>query len=211
MADNKKGFILYADQKELFDQLPNDKAGELIKHIYSYVNDEHPKTNDALINLAFTSIKQQLKRDLDKWNKTREGRSKAGLASAEARRVKKLTNPTSVESVEQIPTKSTVKVKGKVNVNDTVNVKDIYRGFAHLCLTNKEYDSLRKDFSKEQIDNILDAIENFKHNTKYKSLNLTCRTWLKKEKNTPKKEKDSKGRYITDPESMENFVWDNKQ
>ena len=34
MAENKKGFILYSDQKELFEQLPDDKAGQLIKHIF---------------------------------------------------------------------------------------------------------------------------------------------------------------------------------
>lgn len=78
MAENKKGFILYADQKALFDQLPNEKAGELIKHIFSYVNDDHPKSDDLIINLAFTPIKQQLKRDLTKYESTKSDRSKAG-------------------------------------------------------------------------------------------------------------------------------------
>jgi hypothetical protein len=61
MAKDKKGFILYADQKALFEQLPNEKAGELIKFIFAYVNDENPVTEDLIINLAFTPIKQQLK------------------------------------------------------------------------------------------------------------------------------------------------------
>jgi len=52
MAKDKKGFILYADQKAIFDQLPNDKAGELIKFILSYVNDENPETDDLIIKLA---------------------------------------------------------------------------------------------------------------------------------------------------------------
>ena len=60
MATDKKGFVLYADQKELFEHLPNEKAGELIKHIFKYVNDENPITEDLIINLAFTSIKQNL-------------------------------------------------------------------------------------------------------------------------------------------------------
>jgi hypothetical protein len=42
MAENKKGFVLYADQKSIIDMLPNEKAGELIKHIFAYVNDENP-------------------------------------------------------------------------------------------------------------------------------------------------------------------------
>jgi len=33
-------------KKALFDKLPNDKAGELIKHIFSYVNDENPEAID---------------------------------------------------------------------------------------------------------------------------------------------------------------------
>ena len=126
MAEEKKGFILYADQIELFNQLPNDKAGELIKHIFLYVNDEKPKTDDLIINLAFTPIKKQFQRDLEKWEKTRQGRSLAGKASAEARRLKKeqaqqeSTNSTNVKSVEEIPTNPTV--NDTVNVNDNVTV-----------------------------------------------------------------------------------------
>lgn len=126
MAKDKKGFVLYADQKELFDQLPNEKAGELIKHIFAYVNDEDPETKDLIIKLAFTPIKQQFKRDLEKWEKTIEGRSKAGKASAEARANKKqqaLTNSTNVKPVQQTSTNPTVNVKDNVNVNVTVNDK----------------------------------------------------------------------------------------
>ena len=124
MAKGKKSFILYADQKALFEQMPNEKAGELIKFIFSYVNDENPVTDDLLINLAFTPIKQQFKRDLENWNKIKEGRSKAGRASAEARRNKKqqsLTNSTSVNNVQQTSTNLTVNDNDNVNVNDNVN------------------------------------------------------------------------------------------
>ncbi len=78
MAEDKKGFLLYADQKELFDQLPNDKAGELIKHIMAYVNDENPISEDLIINLAFTPIKTQLKRDLKRYEGTKQSKSLSG-------------------------------------------------------------------------------------------------------------------------------------
>jgi len=124
MATDKKGFILYADQKELFEQLSDEKAGQLMKFIFAYVNDENPVTDDLLVNLAFTPIKQQFKRDLKKWENTREGRSKAGKASAEARKKNKiqqeLTKPTSVNKSQQSSTNSTV----NDNVNVNVNVKD---------------------------------------------------------------------------------------
>ena len=85
MAKDKKGFILYADQKAIFEQLPNDKAGELIKFIFSYVNDENPQTDDLIIKLGFTPIQQQLKRDLVKYEETKEKRSEAGKAGANKR------------------------------------------------------------------------------------------------------------------------------
>ena len=117
MAEDKKGFILYADQKALFDKLPNDKAGELIKHIFSYVNDENPEAIDLLIEIAFEPIKQQLKRDLKKFESVKKQRSDAGKRSAELR--KEQRNSTPVETVERAPTKSTV--KDNVNVNVKVN------------------------------------------------------------------------------------------
>ena len=147
MAENKKGFVLYADQKSIIDMLPNDKAGELLKHIFAYVNDENPINEDPLINLAFEPIKLQLKRDLQKWEETRVKRSIAGSISAEKRKQQNQQVLTSVESVEQVPTNSTVIVNDKVNVNvkDKVinNIKDRKTSFAislepHLELYNRE-------------------------------------------------------------------------
>lgn len=131
MAEGKRGFIMYADQIELFEQLSDQKAGILIKHIFKYVNDENPISKDVIINLAFTPIKQQLKRDLDHWENIRFKRSKAGKASVEARKKKKqsLTNPTSVNSVQQKSTNPTVIVNVNDNVNDNVTVKETINSF----------------------------------------------------------------------------------
>lgn len=126
MAENKKSFVLYSDQRSIIDMLPNELAGQLFKHIYSYVNDENPINDNPMINLAFEPIKLQLKRDLIKWSDTKEGRSKAGKASAEARRNKneqELTNLTNVDFVQQTLTNSTV--NDNVNVNVNVINKDI--------------------------------------------------------------------------------------
>ena len=67
MAENKKGFILYCDLIHTIKKMPDDKAGLLFKHLLAYVNDENPTTDDLLIELTFEPIKQQLKRDLNKW------------------------------------------------------------------------------------------------------------------------------------------------
>jgi len=42
MAEDKKGFLLYADLIHTIEKMPNDKAGLLFKRILNYVNDLNP-------------------------------------------------------------------------------------------------------------------------------------------------------------------------
>ena len=154
MAEGKKGFILYADLIHTVSQLSDVKAGKLLKHILKYVNDENPECNDQIINLVFTPIKHQLKRDLNHWEDVRQQRSLAGKASAEARRKKKQnsTNLTNVKSVQQKLTKSTV----IVNVNDNVNVKvkdnDIINAFKKNVIETAKDNSISNTIVKEFLD-----------------------------------------------------------
>jgi len=67
MAQDKKSFLLYCDQQGVFNKLPDEIAGKLIKHIFAYVNDENPPCDDLLLSIAFEPIKTQLKRDLVKY------------------------------------------------------------------------------------------------------------------------------------------------
>lgn len=120
MAENKKGFVLYADQKIIFEELTDEEAGILIKHVFKYVNDENPILENRIITMAFNPIKLQLKRDLKRWESIRLKRSEAGKKSAESRQQNQQVL-TSVESVEQVLTKSTVIVNDNVNVNVNVN------------------------------------------------------------------------------------------
>jgi len=138
MAEGKKSFILYSDMRGLFDRLPQEKAGALIQHIFAYVNDENPATDDIVIEIAFEPIKNQLKRDLKKWKNQKDQRSGAGKASAAARKRKstnvneiqrKSTNVNEIQrkstNVNEIQRKSTgvneIQRKSTVNVNDNVN------------------------------------------------------------------------------------------
>ncbi len=147
MAENKKSFVLYSDSQGLVNQLPDDVAGRLLKHIYAYVNDENPITDELLLNIAFEPIKMQLKRDLQKWEQTKEGRSVAGKASAEAKRLAKLaeqslTNSTNVESVEQNSTNSTVNDNVNVNVinnNTPAKADDVFDFSKYLETLNQKF------------------------------------------------------------------------
>jgi len=141
MAKDKKGFILYADQKELFEQLPDDKAGQLIKFIMKYVNDEDPSTDDLIINLAFTPIKQQLKRDLQKFEQTKVNRSIAGKAGAD-KRWQNVANDS-----KRIPT--IAKIADNVNVNVNVNDKVIVSIAERKMNFANQLAIYKKDYSKD--------------------------------------------------------------
>ncbi len=126
MAENKKSFLLYCDLIHTIEKMPDDKAGQLLKHILRYVNDLNPITDDLITQLTFEPIRQSLKRDLLKWaDKSPERIEKAriaGLASAEARRLKKELNSTNELEFQLNPTKPTVSVS--VSVSDNVKVKE---------------------------------------------------------------------------------------
>jgi len=131
MAENKKGFVLYADLIHTINKMPSEKAGDLFKHILSYVNDKNPKTDDILIDLVFEPIKQQLKRDLKKYEDKKVQWSDAGKRSAELRKAKK--DATESTDVESRSTESTVIVKDNVIVKDIVkdiNIIEIYPTFS---------------------------------------------------------------------------------
>lgn len=124
MAEDKKSFLMYADWIHTVKKLPKKDAGELFMHLLEYVNDLHPTTDNLLVEVSFEPFKQQLKRDLEKWDKIREKRSFAGKKSAEKRKEKKQHVSTHVKSVQQKSTHSTVTVNDNVNVNGNVIVKE---------------------------------------------------------------------------------------
>jgi hypothetical protein len=72
MATDKKSFLLYCDLIHTVEQLTDEQAGDLFKHILRYVNDQEPQTDNVITRIAFEPIKQSLKRDLQKYEDIRK-------------------------------------------------------------------------------------------------------------------------------------------
>ena len=61
--------------------------------------------------------------------------------------------------------------------------EEVYKKFKHLSITVNEFNKLVENgYTKEEVDQILNKIENFKNNKKYVSLYLTAIDWLKNER-----------------------------
>ena len=130
MSKDKKSFVIYTDLIHTFEHLSNEQRGEVIWWVLEYVNDKDPEPLNGLLAAVVEPIKQQLKRDLKKWDDIKVRRSEAGKRSAEAKKQRKAkatsvkqasTNSTSVKSVEQNSTNSTVSVNDTVSVSVNVN------------------------------------------------------------------------------------------
>jgi len=117
MAENKTSFILYTDLIHTIDHLSDIQSGKLFKHILKYVNDQNPKTDNKLVNICFEPIKQQLKRDLKKFEEIKIQRSDAGKLGMKKRWEKHN------KSKQTITNDNTVKQK-ITNITDSVNVND---------------------------------------------------------------------------------------
>ncbi len=113
MAEGKKSVLLYCDLIHTIEKMDNETAGQFFKHYLRYINDLDPTTDNLLVDITFESVKQNLKRDLKKWeNKAEKSRENGKLGG----RPKK----TETKKTQQVILKPKKPVT--VNVTDTVNV-----------------------------------------------------------------------------------------
>jgi hypothetical protein len=114
---DRSGFLLYKEQWDVIDDLPNEMLGELMRSIYAYKrNGDEPPVSSPVFPY-FKMYKVQFKLDDDKYDGVVGQRIKAGEESARKRAEKRATNPTHVEPVEQTQQQAT-------NPTDKDNVKD---------------------------------------------------------------------------------------
>ena len=183
----KNSFILYKDQRELFETLSNKDCKELLMAIFDFPNQ---KELSPFVNVAFISIKNQLLRDTEKWDNEITKRSEAGKKGMASRWGKKrITKHNSVISVITPITNITDNVN--VNVNDNVNIKtnsgatpeSLECANRYLVKWNEVYGTqytstkqivkpLTEWLKEHPIEKILEAIGNIKNDPYWKKENV---------------------------------------
>lgn len=143
MAENKKSVLLYCDLIHTVEKMDDATAGEFFKHYLRYINDLNPESDNPIVDITFESVKQNLKRDLVKWEQRAEKSRMNG----------KLGGRPKTQITQQVKLKprkpDTVTVTDKVTVKDTVNViKDKEAVFKKTLLNFQDkYDvNLLKEF-----------------------------------------------------------------
>ncbi len=168
---NKKEFIkvniedlIYA--KEFFDNVSDYS-------LWLYAVTEYYQGNEITIK------KKIVKKYFDNYKKTMNIVIQAkefGKQGALKRIEKQQVNIDTLEDPLQDSLEDTLTVNNKDKSKD----KYIYRRFKHLSISFNEFDKLCIDYTKQQVDDILDQIENYSQNKKFSSLYLTAKNWLKR-------------------------------
>ena len=176
--EGKKSFVLYTDQREVFDELSDEDAGRLIKHIFSYVNDENPSTDDQLLKVAFLPIKTQLKRDLKIWDEKKQQRSEAGRKGGLAKASNAIEVLAKPSNAKQSLANLAVNVNGNVNGNVNDNVissitilttrrlggKNLFEEMMHIYdLSDDQVQKLYKEWSLTHDDQNFESEKHLKN------------------------------------------------
>ena len=139
MAKDKKSFLLYCDYIETFEDLDDDEAGRLIKHIFRYVNDLNPEAPDKLTKVSFNQIRLQLKRDLLKYEQIRE---------RNAENARKRWDKNNATAYDRIP--KYTKNADTDTVTDTDTVIDI--NIRELDFTKKVKQEFKETYTAELLE-----------------------------------------------------------
>lgn len=69
MAKEQKGFVVYGDIEESLDELSDEQVAKLFRGMVNYFNTGKDPKFSGVLKLAFIPIRQQMDRDVDKYEK----------------------------------------------------------------------------------------------------------------------------------------------
>jgi len=170
----RDSFIFYRSYFEATKPLSQEQKAQLFDAICIYSLEQEQIKLDPICTAMFSLIKPQIEANYKRFlNGTKGAKIKQELSKPKAK-------------TKQAVSKAKANVNVNVNVNDNVNVNErvkAHTSFKHLKLSINEFERLKSKSGETAVLEILEQIENFKGNTKYTSLYLTAKQWLKRREN----------------------------
>lgn len=179
----RDSFILYTEQKEIFENLTDEQAGQLIKQVFNYsISGEEPHLN-SLLKIAFIPIRQSIDRNTEKWEDVKKKRSEAGKNGAEIKKQKQ-AKQANANFAKNETANQAVNVNDNVNVNDIKkeNIKTKYGENGNVKFTDEEYEKVKAYFPNDYTERI-QALDDYiqSKGKQYKDFFATLKTWARKE------------------------------
>ena len=183
----------------------------VFRYTYGFKRKQH-KLSESFIAKATGIHKQQIKRELSQL--IQDGiilvKQEATFTTPRvlefnkryqvSKKIPPIELDTTTGSENDTTTGSELDTQERKNLKKEVK-ENIYRKIQHLKLTKSEFDKLSEEYSKTDIDSVLDDMENYAKLKNYKSANLTARKWLEK-RNAKKINQHKK----TEQPWMEDFI-----
>lgn len=120
----KKSFVLYCDYRKHFSLLPPEERGHLIMAIFDYVETGVEPILDGMAMMAFSFIRAQLDRDIDKYRETCRRRAEAGRAGGLAKAANAKQSQANASNAKQSQANLADNDTDNENENDNVNDND---------------------------------------------------------------------------------------
>ena len=151
----KDSFILYLEQKQIFEMLTNEEAGQLIKAIFEYEGTGQIVNLDRSLQIAFLPIKSALDRNKEKY----ENVVKRNKRNIEKRWKKENTKNTTGKKCIQKNTQNTDNEHDNERDNENYNEHD--KDKKEKNKKRKTFDDILAEnhFTKELEDTIRDFID----------------------------------------------------
>lgn len=194
--EDNKSFVVYKEWEEIFKALDDADKVKLLLALFAFASRGEQPDFKGPLQAVFLSMAQTIKRDGEKWEKTREKRAAGGFkggapkGNQNAKKQPKgcLNNQNNLKPQKQ-PVNVNENVKVKVNDNVNVNVKEenvspSAPDYSAVELSDDQLSSLVSFSSRPLVDFYIAKAKDWqiKHKRKYKDPYKTILGWIESDK-----------------------------
>lgn len=207
--NNKKSFIMYSNYRKFLSKLPDKDIADLIKAIFCFVEEEEVPELSPSAELCFIIISDQIKRDMEKYEKVCEQRAIAGRLGGMKTQEKRKKEE---EKEEEKDNQAKGSKCQQMVANDSKCQQMVAKGSKTKQMGSKtskwvanQADNDNENDNENDIDNDIDndndkengiaidkdiAIDIYKNKNKDIAIDIYKNNIYKKKKNTQKKKKN---------------------